>query len=236
MMLAVLLAGSVMVPAAMAAEDRIVSNGTTYKTTYVGMKSSWTVYERYGDAMDPEDYRWKSSNKSVATVNSSGVVTAKKTGKTTITATNRYDSSDKTKMVLTVKANKANIRTSKPSASAVSYKGWDVFLKSVNIVSPTRVDVEYYLVCNYPSSWKAVKLKSMKDYIRAYDKSSDSYVTTIVDGYGSTVYNFNPRKGRSVQTIKITYKGSAVFDTNVRLSKYNYYYYPEGVLTRKEYY
>lgn len=229
-LLALMLLASAILPAALAAESRLAANGSM--TTYVGLKTQLTIKDKYGYKRDPGDYYWRSSRSSVASVNSSGIVTAKSRGSTTITATNRYDSGDVAKMVVTVARNRVAINISKPSASAVPYKSWDVMLKGLEIVSPTRVDVEYYLVCNYPSNWRATRLKSMKDNIRAISRTSGEVVATIVNGYGSTVRGFTQRWGKSVQSITITYKGSAVDTTNIRLGSYDYRYYPEGVLTR----
>ena len=232
MLLALMLLVSAVLPVALAAESRLAANGSAKLTTYVGLRTQLTIKDKYGDKQDPSDYNWRSSRASVASVSSSGIVTANATGSATITATNRYDSYDKAQIVVKVTRNRVAINISRPSTSAVKYKSWDVFLKGLEVVSPTRVDVEYYLVCNYPSNWRATRLKSMKDNIRAFDRSSGELVATVVNGYGSTVRGFKQRWGKSVQAITITYKGSAVAETNVKLSSFDYRYYPEGVLTR----
>ena len=46
-----------------------------------------------------------------------------------------------------------------------------------------------------------------------------------------SVSGLRSRSGRFVQTIKITFPGSAIYDTNLRLANYRYNYYPQGELT-----
>lgn len=229
-MLALMLVGGMLLPAALASENRIVANSSRI-TTYVGMRTQLVVTDKYGNQKSVTDYRWKSSRKTVATVNSSGVVTARKTGSTTITATNKYNSRDKLQVVIKVNRNKHTNSISKPSPSSANYKSWTLYLKSIEIVSPSKVCVEYYMVVNYPSNWRVTKLNSLRDYIRAINRNTDAYVTTVIDGYGSTVSGLRSRSGRFVQTIKITFPGSAIYDTDLRLANYRYNYYPQGELT-----
>jgi len=234
-MLALVMLGAIALPTALASDGKLVSNATSKMTTYVGLRTVLKVYDKYGYAQDSSDYKWTSSKPSVVSVTSSGVITGKKKGTATITATNRYNKYDKVKAVVTVKNNKVTMRNSRPAPSSWPYKTWGLQMKSIQIVTPTKVNVEYYLVANYPSNWRVSKLKSLRDNIRSYNKSTDSYVSTVVNGYGSTVTGFTPMWGRSVQTIKITFNGAPVYDTNLRLSKYNYTSDPEGVITRTIY-
>lgn len=234
-MLALAMLGTVVLPTALASSGKLVSNATSKMTTYVGLKTALSVYDAYGYQKDSGNYRWKSSKSSVVSVDNKGVITAKKTGSATITATNRYNSRDKVKAVVTVKANKVTMSNSRPTPSSWRYKTWGLQMKSVQIVTPTKVNVEYYLVSNYPSNWRISRLKSLKDYIRTYNKSTGYYVSTVINGYGSTVTGFTPKWGRSVQVIRITYNGAPVYDTNLRLSNYNYTSDPQGVITRTVY-
>jgi len=234
-LLVLVMLGTIVLPAALASDGKLVSNAPSRMTTYVGLKTVLTVYDAYGNTKDSSDYRWTSSKSSVVSVTSGGVITAKKKGSATITATNKYNRYDKVKAVVTVKNNMVTMSNSRPTPDSWRYKTWGVQLKSIQIVTPTKVNAEYYLVANFPSNWRVSKLKSMKDNIRAYNKSTDGYVSTVVNGYGSTVAGFTPMRGRSVQVIKITYTGAPVYDTNLRLSKYNYTSDPEGVITRTIY-
>lgn len=229
-LLALLLAGATL--SAAMAEGNVVANATKKVTTYVGMQTKLTIKDRYGDPVSPSRYSWKSNKKAVATVTSKGVVTAVKSGTATITATSKSNSSNKFKVTFTVKKNKSITDTNWPSATSVKYQTWDLFLRNLEVVSPTRVDAEYYMVCNYPSNWQVTKFKSLRDRIRVVNRSSDAELGVLVDGYASTVYNFRHLSGRSVQVIKVSYKGSAVADTNFRLNNYKYWYYPEGIITR----
>lgn len=234
-MLALVMLGAIVLPTALASGGKLTPNATNRMTTYVGLKTALTVYDAYGYENDPSDYKWTSSKPSVVSVNSSGVITAKKKGSATITATNWYDRYDKVKAVVTVKDNKVTMSNTRPAPGSWRYKTWGLQMKSIQIVTPTKVNVEYYLVANYPSNWRVSKLVSMKDIIRAYDKSTDGYVSTVVNGYGSTVAGFTPMWGKSVQVIRITYTGGPVSDTNLKLSKYNYTSDPEGVIKRSIY-
>lgn len=60
-----------------------VSISNTSVSIYAGKKVSLKLNNAYGTTS------WKSSDRSIATVSSSGQITGKKTGKTTITATNQ---------------------------------------------------------------------------------------------------------------------------------------------------
>ncbi len=66
-----------------------------------------------------KDVKWKSSNTSVATVSSSGKITAKKAGKVTITCTSKDNSKKKATCTVTV-AKKVNVSSVKLSASAMT--------------------------------------------------------------------------------------------------------------------
>ena len=229
-LLALALLSGALLPGALASERRLTANGAARLTTYVGLKTQLTIRDKDSDRQDPGDYRWKSSRTSVAAVNSKGIVTAKSTGSTTITATNIYDARERFQIAVRVGRNRVAINISRPPASAVKYKKWDVFMKRLEAVSPTRVDVEYYLVCNYPGNWRVTRVKSLKDRIRAYTVSTGELFAIVVNGDASGVKGFAQRWGKSVQTITVTYTGGAVAFTNLKLSGYNYRYYPEGAV------
>ena len=230
--LALLLVGGAVLPTALAEGTAITANASRI-TTYVGLHTQLVVTDRYGYQRAASDYKWKSSKSSVVSVNSSGVMTAKKKGSATITATNRHNSRDKYQVVIKVSDNKFKNNISKPSVSIVPYKNWAVKLKAMEVLSPSKVCVEYYLAINFPSNWQVNKLNSMRDLIRAYYPSNGAYAATVIDGYGKTVSGLKRTKGRSVQTVKITYTGSAVKSTNLRLAGFSYLYNPQGNLNYK---
>ena len=222
--LALTLLGSIMLPAAMAAEQREPVSNASSTSVYAGMKTTLTVY-RYDIAQDPNLFKWKSSKSSVCSVNSQGVITGKKVGTATITATRKSNSKDKCSIKVTVKRNKVDNINSKPSATAASSKNFIIRLKSVEIVSPTKVVAEYYLACNFPSSWKATKVNYVEDAIFLYNRSTGVMEKVIVgDDYqvrSKTISGFKTKKGKAVQTIKVTYTGSRVHCADIKLSDYD---------------
>lgn len=222
-MLALVLLGSVMVPAAMAAEETtLVPKGSSGVEVYVGNRTTLRVY-RHGVAKNPSLYKWTTSNPSVVTVNSKGVIIGWKIGSATITATHRGNGG-KNRVTVRVKRNKADYINPKPAVSAAPYKSAKLALKSVEIVTRTQVDVEYYLPINFPSNWKAVAATEVTDAINLFNPSTGSYVKTIVgDKYqvkSTRITGFQVRYGGFVQVIKVTYSGNQVNCADVKLSKY----------------
>lgn len=215
-MLALAVLGSVMLPAALAAEEPVANA----KVLYVGMKETLKLYDDYGDALSAGQYKWTSSKSSVASVTSKGVVTARKAGSATITATNKSNKSDKHTFKVTVRKNKVDKLISKPSPSLVNYKSFACGLKSLEIVSPTKVVAEYYVVFNFPSNWKALKIVYVNDTISAYDKTSQLLFNKIASGQTKKMSGFKSCKGKGVRTVKATFTGKMVEYTNLQLSKY----------------
>lgn len=221
-LLVVMMAASIALPAAMALEEKPVANGTPSVSLYAGMKDTLQV-TRNGVTQSNTKYKWKSSKSSVVSVTQKGVITAKKAGSATITATRKSDGG-KCSIKVKVKRNKVDKINSKPAASAAPYKSAAIALKSVEIVSPTKVVVEYYVVCNYPSSWKASRIESISDAINLHNRYTGALEKTIVGGYyqvtSKKVSGFKARKGKSVQVVKVTYSGSQVDCANIKLSDY----------------
>ena len=219
-MLALMLAGSVMLPAAMATEVTVMRNATNSMTLYVGMRDQLVVTDTSGNPMSASQFRWKSNKSAVVSVNSSGAITAKKAGSATITATNKSNSRNKVTMKVTVKRNKASSIYTKPSASAAPYQNWIIRLKSVEIVSPTQVVAEYYVAFNFPSSWRATKFNYVNDALGAYYRSTGALYQAIARGNSKKISGFKARGGAFVQTIKVTYSGGMVEFTNLRLKDF----------------
>ena len=59
---------------------------------------------------------------------------------------------------VTVKRNKVDYINTRPAATMATYKKGGISLKSVEIVSPSKVVAEYYVAFNFPSSWKALSI------------------------------------------------------------------------------
>ena len=220
-MMVMLLAAGAVVPAAMAAEVPVVSNADNSMSLYAG--TSQTLYITVsGVRQSPTLYKWKSSNSSVVSVSSRGVIIAKKVGTATIYATRKSNGS-RLSMKVTVKRNKVDNIHSRPSVT-VAPKGVTFTLKSVEIASNNKVVVEYYVCCNFPSSWRASKVEYVSDAINLYNRSTGSREKVIVgDDYqvtSRTISGFKSRYGKSVQTIKVTFTGSRVHCSDVILQNY----------------
>lgn len=217
--LVVMLLASLMMPVALAAKSTPVTNPTKFKqtalTTYTGMVTTLTLTDQQDTVLNPADYTWKSSRAKVVKVTKGGVITARKPGSATITATSKANKKDKAKIKITVRKNKVDNLTSKPSPSYTRYGSFNMRLKSVEIASPTKVVVEYYYYQNFPSSWKAIKLSYVDDQI-SVRKSAGDALTTIATG---RVKNIKVNvKGARVKVVRVTYTGSRVKNTNLCLN------------------
>jgi len=210
-----LLAVSVIVPAAMATELPVTSNASS-AILYVGMRDTVRVTLN-GVKQNPSLYRWKSSNSNVVSVNSKGTVTAKKIGTATVTATRKSNGS-RVALRLSVYRNKVDNINSRPSAQLVNYGGCGWTLKSLEIASPSKVVAEFYLVGNYAYNKGIRSISSFTEDIYAADDNSN--LTTIASGKSSSVTGFKAAKGKFVKVVKVTFKGSTVKNVNLRLSKY----------------
>lgn len=152
---------------------------------------------------------WKSSNKKVATVSSTGKIVAQKPGKANITVKINGKSA---KLKVTVKKNKLDKINSKPKLSAIGY-GQDIWLKSIEIKSPKKIVCEYYLLFKRLTSMTTTKFSWVEGSAYYYDDDYNQH--KIFDG---TVKNIKIKtKGQTVKKFKVTYKGSKVKNTNLIL-------------------
>ena len=209
---------SLMIPTTFAAEQKISANAVQFAskavTTYTGVKTKLELTDEAGEPLVASDYNWTTSNKKIVTVTGGGIITAQKTGTAKITATAKKNKKNKATITVTVKKNKVDNIYKKPPVSAVSYPGFSMLLKSVEIASPKKVIVEYYYIQNYPSSRKTVKMNYVDDEITAWHKDTLEE-TTIVDG---KVKNIKlSAKGKVVKTLKVVYTGGTVKNTNICL-------------------
>ncbi len=217
--LALTLLAAAVLPAALAAEQAVPKGASFTKesmTTYTGMKTSLTVYDLDGNAMKATDYKWSSANKKIVKVSSGGVVTAMKPGKAKITAVSKTNKKNKAVITVQVKKNKLDKINSKPSYKSAKKGYINVVLKSIEIKSPSKVAVTYYVAWNNKSSYRSVKI-DVADVITAWDE--DAYKTiTIVDGKkkGTKL----SMKGKQVKKVTVTFKGSRVKNTNLCLKDY----------------
>ncbi len=152
---------------------------------------------------------WKSSNKKVATVSSTGKIVAQKPGKANITVKINGKSA---KLKVTVKKNKLDKINSKPKLSAIGY-GQDIWLKSIEIKSPKKIVCEYYLLFKRLTSMTTTKFSWVEGSAYYYDDDYNQH--KIFDG---TVKNIKIKtKDQTVKKFKVTFKGSKVKNTNLIL-------------------
>lgn len=148
------------------------------------------------------------NKKKVARVTKSGLVTIRKKGsaKITIRLTNGQ------KLILRLKAgrNKIDGLCSKPDLSSIFY-GDEIYLKSLEIVSPNKVVAEYWLLFKRLASMSTTGFSNINVTIKADDK-------VIVDGIARNVKVRT--KGMTVKSFKVTFKGNAVKNTNINLQHY----------------
>jgi len=227
-----ILAGSVVLPGAMASKTRLISNGKSI-ITYIGMRTQLTITDGDSNDIDVRNYSWMSSKPAVASVNGRGIITAKKVGTTTITATNIYDTSERLKLKVTVHRNRYWTDVPYPSKTSASYKNWRFVMRSIEVTKPTEVVVEYYLVVNFPKKWRATKLSNVYDNIDAYDEDG-THVSKLLNGRASKISGFRSQYGQFVQTVKVTFNGSRVENTNMRISGYDFDCYARGTITYRE--
>ena len=118
---------------------------------------------------------WSSSNKSIATVSSSGVVKGVKKGNTTITATT-MDGNRKAKCVITVKPiSVSSVSLDKKAISVV--KGKTIVLKAV--IGPSNADNKSI---SWSSSDEKVAIVSSKGIVKGLKKGTTTITATTKDG------------------------------------------------------
>lgn len=118
--------------------------------------------------------KWSSSKKSVATVDSKGKVTAKKTGKATISA--KCENGQTVKCVVTVKANKYT--ASKISVGQVTYGKWGMEAYSASFDSKGNLVVKVRIANN--TTGRLTQIRSLK--------------VTVKNGSGKTVAKYSTSK------------------------------------------
>ena len=187
-------------------------------TTYAGMKTDLRPYLKgkpYENILNVGSVSWKSSNPKVVTVSKKGQITAQGVGTAKITATTKNKKT--ATITITVKKNKVDNISKKPMLSDGYAYNHYLYLKSIEIVSPKKVVVEYYLLFTYPS-WCTAKYFDYvyTDITYRPDPSSWESKQLVYGESGRVNVNL---KGQHVGTFKVTYTGKQVQNTNVRLSK-----------------
>ena len=120
--------------------------------------------------------KWKSSNTGVASVNSNGVVTAKKAGTVTVTATSQAKSSVKKSFKLTV------VDSKKPTAVVVDGNSkLTMDIGETNQLSSKVLPATASQTVKYKSSWSAVASVNSKGVITA-KKAGTATITAYSSG------------------------------------------------------
>lgn len=187
-------------------------------TTHTGVRTDLAEYlraEPLNALLALNEVTWKSSRTSVVSVDKKqGRIIARRPGTATITAT---CGTKKATIKVTVKKNKKDNINPKPSLSKAGTRKFLLVLKSLEIVDPKTVAVEYYFVFNRPTNYTAKKFQSIDTEILLKDRREQTE-TLLIDGVVKDVKV--AARGKTVTVIKVTYTGDAVDNTNVCLKKF----------------
>ena len=155
------------------------SNVSSKKTMYRGTTKKFTVKITPSKAKKRK-IQWYSSNKKVATVNSKGVVTAKKNGKAYITARIKSQKSKKVRCRVTVKTKKVS-KVSFNKSKAVLQQG--KYYTRKPSVSPSYA---YNKKVTYKSSNTKVATVNSSGKIYAKGQGTATITATAADGSKNT--------------------------------------------------
>ena len=182
-------------------------------TTYVGMKTDLKPYLKakpYAEVLDVKSLTWTSSNEGVVKVKK-GVITAQGTGTAKVTVTTK--NKKKATFTVTVKRNRIDKISPEPRLGDIDSYRHEIYLKSVEIVSPKKVVLEYYLLVTYPYWYRTTFFSYIDSYVYYYDENSNA--VPLVNG--ELVDIKVKEKGMTVSTFTVTYSGDSVSNTNVKL-------------------
>lgn len=120
---------------------------------------------------DPSTLTWKSSSSSKASVSKAGVVTAKKAGTVTITATTKKKPKEKASFTIVVKDNKVTGMSTKPTKTMISAltdnEGWTFIPLSLEMKSNGDLATQFYLLNG--TNQKTKSLQNMYIYLAGDD-------------------------------------------------------------------
>lgn len=184
-------------------------------TTYAGMETDLTemlTAKPYPGAIDLKRLSWSSSNVRIVTVDKNGKLVAQGAGKATVTV--KTPNGKTASMLVVVERNILNYLQPTPQMTYIDY-GEEIYLKSVEIVHPGVVACEYWLLFKHLPVVRSTYFSWVEDHINIEAKAGP---IRIVDG---SMPNIKCRtKGQTIKLFKVIYKGDAVKNTNVNLTKY----------------
>ncbi|MBQ8202516.1 MAG: Ig domain-containing protein [Clostridia bacterium] len=152
---------------------------------------------------------WKSSNSSVASVSSSGMVTTKKAGTTTITATSKSNSKLKATCKITVTSPKvSSVSLNQTRLELVGGKSYTLKAK----VSPATA--------NQSVTWKSSNTK-------VATVSSKGVVTP--KGYGTAIISAISKEGNKIATCKITVPKTKIYSKSYTVASEWPYYMKDNI-------
>lgn len=196
------------------APDKISFTKALY-TTYVGMETDMTALlqaKPYTEALSLKNLTWSSSNIRVVTVNAKGIMVAQSTGKATVTV--KAPNGKTATIAVEVERNILDNIQPAPLMTAIEY-GEAIYLKSVEIIHPGVVTCQYWLLFKHYPSVRSTYFSWVEDQISVISKKA---TIDIVDG---NALNIKCRtNGQTIKLFKVTYKGDAVKNTNVKLARY----------------
>lgn len=175
--------------------EKTIYKGKTYTIAYAVQPSSATF----------KDVKWSSSNKSVATVDSSGKVTALKAGTATITCTSTDNTSVKATCKITVKVKATGVKLSKTEASV--FQGAKVTLKAT--VQPSDATNKNV---TWKSSNKAIATVDSKGVVTGVKVGTVTITCTSVDGSFKHSCKVTVKKVIKSTKVSLNYKSRTISD------------------------
>ena len=196
------------------APEKIDFTKTVY-TTYVGMETDLTTLlqaKPYTEALNLKKLTWGSSNVRVVTVNAKGIMVAQSTGKATVTV--KAPNGKTATIAVVVERNILDNIQPAPLMTDIEY-GEAIYLKSVEIIHPGVVTCQYWLLFKHYPSVRSTYFSWVEDQISVISKKA------TIDIVSGNALNIKCRtNGQTIKLFKVTYKGDAVKNTNVKLARY----------------
>ncbi len=200
--------GSPIAVVAQAASKKTHLNKTK-KSIYIGRKYTLKLIDKKGETIPSSKVKWSRSNKSVASVSKSGVVTGKKAGKIEITAT--YKGKEYT-AVITVKS-AVSVNKSK-----VTFKAGETAKKTIKVTCKDNEGIKWKIV----EGSGIVKLSQAKKW---KNDSKSLYITPTGKKFGTVkikIYSAENSKSYTYLTVDVKKPYTLEIKTSLPCIIHNY--------------